>query len=70
MKYNTSSTNLTISDLDAGSLYVIRGFAWDPEGREGEGSLYINQTTRKEALRHVSVCFYTLCLLLWRSDHI
>ncbi|XP_054459453.1 fibronectin type III domain-containing protein 7-like [Anoplopoma fimbria] len=46
MKHNTSNTNLTISGLDAGSLYVIGGFAWDVEGREGEGSLYINQTTR------------------------
>ncbi|XP_059197816.1 fibronectin type III domain-containing protein 7-like [Centropristis striata] len=46
MKHNTSDTNLTISGLDAGSLYAIRGFAWDAEGREGEGSLYVNQTTR------------------------
>lgn len=51
MKQNTSNTNLTISGLDAGSLYMIRGFAWDAEGRKGEGSLYINQTTRKKTLR-------------------
>ncbi|KAI3368520.1 hypothetical protein L3Q82_025527 [Scortum barcoo] len=45
MKHNTSNTNLTLSGLDAGSLYSIKGFAWDPEGRKGEDSLYINQTT-------------------------
>ncbi|XP_035503135.1 fibronectin type III domain-containing protein 7-like [Scophthalmus maximus] len=45
-KHNTSNTNLTIWDLDAGSLYVISGVAWDPEGRKGEASLHINQTTR------------------------
>ena len=51
MKYmNTSSTNLTISGLDAGSLYVTSVHAWDTEGRKGDSSLYINQTTRKEAL--------------------
>ncbi|XP_074491159.1 fibronectin type III domain-containing protein 7-like [Sebastes fasciatus] len=46
MKHNTSNTNLTITGLDAGSLYTIKGFAWDLEGRKGEGSLYVNQTTR------------------------
>ncbi|XP_037530415.1 fibronectin type III domain-containing protein 7-like [Nematolebias whitei] len=46
MKYNTSNTSLTFPGLDAGSLYGIGGFAWDPEGRNGEGSLYVNQTTR------------------------
>ncbi|XP_040896696.1 fibronectin type III domain-containing protein 7-like [Toxotes jaculatrix] len=55
MKHNTSNTNLTISGLDAGSLYIIRGFAWDPEGREGEGSLYINQTTRPPTPSSVNV---------------
>jgi len=55
-KHNTSSTNLTLSGLDAGSLYVIEGFAWDPEGRQGEGGLHVNQTTSKEAPRHFSVC--------------
>lgn len=47
MKHNTSSTNLTIPGLDSGSLYAVTGHAWDLEGREGETSLYINQTTRK-----------------------
>uniref|UniRef100_H2SS69 Fibronectin type III domain containing 7 n=1 Tax=Takifugu rubripes TaxID=31033 RepID=H2SS69_TAKRU len=47
LKQNTSSTNWTFSGLDAGSLYAITGHAWDLEGREGEKSLYINQTTRK-----------------------
>uniref|UniRef100_A0A3P8T914 Fibronectin type-III domain-containing protein n=1 Tax=Amphiprion percula TaxID=161767 RepID=A0A3P8T914_AMPPE len=46
--HNTSNTNMTISGLDAGSLYVIQVFAWDTEGRKGEGSLHINQITRKE----------------------
>ncbi|XP_067452401.1 fibronectin type III domain-containing protein 7-like [Thunnus thynnus] len=55
MKQNTSNTNLTISGLDAGSLYMIRGFAWDPEGRQGEGSLYINQTTRPPTPASVNV---------------
>lgn len=50
MKHNTSSTNLTIPGLDAGSLYAITGHAWDLEGREAENSLYINQTTRKTYL--------------------
>ncbi|XP_061883602.1 fibronectin type III domain-containing protein 7-like isoform X1 [Entelurus aequoreus] len=43
---NTTSTDLTISGLDAGSLYMIMGYGWDPEQRKGEGSYYINQTTR------------------------
>lgn len=60
MKYNTTDTNLTVSGLDAGSLYMIRGFPWDVEGREGDDSLYINQTTRKKLLRqweNVLFCF-------------
>lgn len=56
-KHNISDTNLTISGLDAGSLYIIMGYAWDIEGREGEDSLYINQTTRKEAPRHFAFFF-------------
>uniref|UniRef100_A0A3Q3EFW8 Fibronectin type-III domain-containing protein n=1 Tax=Labrus bergylta TaxID=56723 RepID=A0A3Q3EFW8_9LABR len=36
VKHNTSSTNFTITGLDAGSLYIIRGFAWDLEGRQGD----------------------------------
>lgn len=55
MKQNTTDTNLTVSGLDAGSLYVIKGFPWDIEGREGEDSLYINQTTRKKVLGPFSV---------------
>ncbi|KAM4739479.1 fibronectin type III domain-containing protein 7-like [Anableps anableps] len=54
-KYNTSNTNLTFSGLDAGSLYAIKSSAWDPEGREGEGSLYVNQTTRPPIPSSVSV---------------
>lgn len=50
MKHNSSSTNLTIPGLDAGSLYTVAGHAWDLEGREGEKSSYINQTTRKTFL--------------------
>uniref|UniRef100_A0A665VBB9 Fibronectin type III domain containing 7 n=1 Tax=Echeneis naucrates TaxID=173247 RepID=A0A665VBB9_ECHNA len=50
LKHNTSDTNLTISGLDAGSLYIITGAAWDQEGRKGEGSVHISQTTRKDAL--------------------
>ncbi|XP_047443577.1 fibronectin type III domain-containing protein 7-like [Mugil cephalus] len=46
VKYNSSDTNMTISGLDAGTLYTIKGHAWDPEGRMGECSSYINQTTR------------------------
>ncbi|XP_075340569.1 fibronectin type III domain-containing protein 7-like [Odontesthes bonariensis] len=44
--HNTTNTTLTFLGLDAGSVYVIKGLAWDPEGRKGEGSLYSNQTTR------------------------
>lgn len=60
MKYNTSNTSLTFTGLDAGSLYGVGGFAWDPEGQNGEGSLYVNQTTRKEILRRLLVCDFTL----------
>lgn len=59
MKYNTSNTSLTFTGLDAGLLYGIGGFAWDPEGRNGEGSLYVNQTTREKTLRHLLVCDFT-----------
>ncbi|XP_070688890.1 fibronectin type III domain-containing protein 7-like [Pempheris klunzingeri] len=55
MRYNTSSTNMTISDLDAGSLYFIKGYAWDIEGRRGECSLYINQTTRPPTPSSVNI---------------
>ncbi|KAJ4942944.1 hypothetical protein JOQ06_005456 [Pogonophryne albipinna] len=44
--HNTSNTNWIVSGLDMGSVYVIKGFAWDPEGRKGEDSLYIDQMTR------------------------
>ncbi|XP_039667581.1 fibronectin type III domain-containing protein 7-like [Perca fluviatilis] len=60
MKYNTSDTNLTISGLAAGSLYAIKGFAWDLEGREGEGSLVINQTTRPPTPSFVNVSIVTI----------
>lgn len=60
MKYNTSNTSLTFSGLDAGLLYGIGGSAWDPEGRNGEASLYVNQTTRKETMRHLLVRDFTL----------
>ncbi|XP_061636568.1 fibronectin type III domain-containing protein 7-like isoform X2 [Phyllopteryx taeniolatus] len=46
IKQNTSSTSVTFSGLDAGSLFMIMGYGWDAEERKGEGSLYINQTTR------------------------
>lgn len=55
VKHNTSSTSLTLSGLDAGSLYAIKGHAWDLEGREGENSLYINQTTRKMIIFLISI---------------
>ncbi|XP_041648067.1 fibronectin type III domain-containing protein 7-like [Cheilinus undulatus] len=55
MKFNTSNTNFTVTGLDAGSLYFIKGFAWDPEGRKGEGSPYINQTTRPPTPSSVNV---------------
>uniref|UniRef100_A0A672I4J7 Fibronectin type-III domain-containing protein n=1 Tax=Salarias fasciatus TaxID=181472 RepID=A0A672I4J7_SALFA len=50
MEHNTSDTSFTISGLEAGALYFIKGYAWDAEGREGENSVYRNQTTRKEKL--------------------
>ncbi|XP_068599957.1 fibronectin type III domain-containing protein 7-like [Brachionichthys hirsutus] len=52
--YNTSNTNLTISGLDAGSLYTMVAFAWDVEGRGGERSPYTNQTTRPPTPSSVS----------------
>ncbi|MEQ2305977.1 hypothetical protein AMECASPLE_003396 [Ameca splendens] len=54
-KYNTTNTNLTFPGLDAGYLYAIQSSAWDPEGRDGEGSLYVNQTTRPPTPSSVSV---------------
>ncbi|XP_038150998.1 fibronectin type III domain-containing protein 7-like [Cyprinodon tularosa] len=53
--YNTTNTSLSLTGLDAGSLYLIRSSAWDPEGREGEKSLYVNQTTRRPLPASVSV---------------
>ncbi|KAM4629308.1 fibronectin type III domain-containing protein 7-like [Polymixia lowei] len=52
---NSTDTNVTVSGLEAGSLYIIRGYAWDSEGRQGEASLYINQTTRPPAPASVNV---------------
>ena len=60
IKHNTTNTNLTITGLDAGSLYNIKSYAWDPEGRQGDRSLCINQTTRKETQRHLPVFLYSL----------
>uniref|UniRef100_A0A673CMB9 Fibronectin type III domain containing 7 n=1 Tax=Sphaeramia orbicularis TaxID=375764 RepID=A0A673CMB9_9TELE len=40
IKRNTSNTNLTVYDLEPGSLYMIKGCAWDPEDRKGEPSSY------------------------------
>ncbi|KAM6922050.1 fibronectin type III domain-containing protein 7-like [Xenentodon cancila] len=53
--YNTSNTTLNVPGLDAGSLYIIASSAWDPEGREGEKSLRVNQTTRPPTPSSVSV---------------
>ncbi|XP_073331837.1 fibronectin type III domain-containing protein 7-like [Pagrus major] len=55
VKHNTTNTNLTITGLDAGSLYNIKSYAWDPEGRKGDRSLFINQTTRPPTPSSVSV---------------
>ncbi|XP_004068135.2 fibronectin type III domain-containing protein 7-like [Oryzias latipes] len=55
IKYNTSDTNLTVSGLEAGLLYMIKSSAWDPIGRNGEDSLYKNQTTRPPAPSSVNV---------------
>ncbi|XP_071403050.1 fibronectin type III domain-containing protein 7-like, partial [Centroberyx affinis] len=52
---NTTGTSLTLPDLDAGSLYIINGYAWDAEGREGEAGPYINQTTRPPTPASVNV---------------
>lgn len=60
MTYNTTTTNTTVSDLDAGSLYSIKGLAWDIEGIEGESSLISNQTTSTSALSNLFVCVYDL----------
>lgn len=57
IKYNTSDTNLTVSGLEAGLLYMIKSSAWDPIGRNGEDSLYKNQTTRE----------FTFLFLIWYS---
>ncbi|KAF7660954.1 hypothetical protein LDENG_00272170 [Lucifuga dentata] len=54
LMFNTTDTNLTVSNLDAGSLYTIQAYAWDPEGRQGE-SLFINQTTRPPSPSEVNV---------------
>ncbi|KAG7514046.1 hypothetical protein JOB18_023639 [Solea senegalensis] len=59
MQYNTSSTYMTIFGLDAGSLYSIQGYAWDPEGRKGDLSLEVNQTTRPPTPSSVSVSMVT-----------
>uniref|UniRef100_A0A8C5BCD6 Fibronectin type-III domain-containing protein n=1 Tax=Gadus morhua TaxID=8049 RepID=A0A8C5BCD6_GADMO len=43
-----NTTTVTLTDLDAGTLHIIQVYGWDQEGRKGEASPYINQTTRKE----------------------
>ncbi|XP_068176518.1 fibronectin type III domain-containing protein 7-like [Antennarius striatus] len=52
--YTTSDTIFTISGLEAGSLYMIDAVAMDVEGREGERSSYVNQTTRPPTPTSVS----------------
>ncbi|XP_030229378.1 fibronectin type III domain-containing protein 7 [Gadus morhua] len=41
-----NTTTVTLTDLDAGTLHIIQVYGWDQEGRKGEASPYINQTTR------------------------
>ncbi|KAJ4921779.1 hypothetical protein JOQ06_026200 [Pogonophryne albipinna] len=56
--HNTSNTNWIVYGLDMGSVYVIKGFAWDPEGRKGEDSLYIDQMTRPAVPSIANVSMY------------
>uniref|UniRef100_A0A3Q1JNA5 Fibronectin type-III domain-containing protein n=1 Tax=Anabas testudineus TaxID=64144 RepID=A0A3Q1JNA5_ANATE len=70
MNYNTSDSSLTISGLDAGSLYVVKGHAWDIEGRKGECSLNINQTTRKSALRHICEVYGSIQYLVTSDQNL
>lgn len=51
---NTSSTSLSFSGLDAGTLYLIEGFAWDVEGRKGQHSNETSQVTRPPTPKSVS----------------
>ncbi|XP_076010519.1 fibronectin type III domain-containing protein 7-like [Genypterus blacodes] len=57
---NVTDTNVTLHGLDAGSLYMIQALAWDPEGRQGERSPYVNQTTRPPSPSGVNVSMVTL----------
>ncbi|XP_034036700.1 fibronectin type III domain-containing protein 7-like [Thalassophryne amazonica] len=70
---NTTDTSETISGLKAGTLYQIYAYGWDPEGRKGEASLYVNQTTRPPAPAYFNVTIVMTVnaaelFVTWKTD--
>jgi len=50
LKRNTTETNMTFEDLEAGTEYCIKGTAWDQDGRPGD-HMTACQITRKQPRR-------------------
>ena len=45
-KVNTTDTTYTFSNLESGTFYSIKGYAWDPDGNMGD-DFTVRQITRK-----------------------
>ncbi|XP_006866041.1 PREDICTED: fibronectin type III domain-containing protein 7 [Chrysochloris asiatica] len=55
-KENTTNTSLTFSNLDAGTLYTIKAYAWNANGIPGDDST-CNQRTSPRAPVNIEVSF-------------
>ncbi|XP_021545898.1 fibronectin type III domain-containing protein 7 [Neomonachus schauinslandi] len=55
-KENTTSTSLTFTSLEAGTLYTIKAYAWNANGTPGDDST-CNQRTSPRAPANIQVSF-------------
>lgn len=54
-KLNTTDTTVDFSGLEPGTVYSIKGYAWDPSGSSGDDNT-ISQITRKGGLCELGQC--------------
>lgn len=58
-KENTTNTSLTFSNLNAGTLYTIKAYAWNAKGIPGDDST-CNQRTSKEFLSQPQIISFLI----------
>ncbi|NWR67177.1 FNDC7 protein, partial [Bucorvus abyssinicus] len=61
LKENTTNTSLIFTNLDPGTLYTIKAYAWNVNGIPGDDSTY-NQRTSPNAPADVQVAFHSSAL--------